>query len=179
MFLDRTFNSLKREKRCLTPVRFVVQEHHARQVHFDLRLEIAGVLKSWALPKGPSMDPSDKRLAVMVEDHPVQYFDFEGIIPAGYAGAGPVIVWDHGICVMSDGTDPEEALAKGKMVFELSGNVLKGGFSLVRMKGSGDKNWLLIKKMDAFSHPGWALRRALTKERERALQERVPPCQMV
>jgi bifunctional non-homologous end joining protein LigD len=160
-------------------MRFVVQEHHARQVHFDFRLEIARVLKSWAVPKGPSMDPSDKRLAVMVEDHPVQYFDFEGIIPAGYAGAGPVIVWDYGTCMVCHVTDPEEALAKGKVVFDLSGNMLKGGFSLVRMKGGGGKNWLLIKKRDAFSHPGWVLKRALTKERERALQERVPPCQTV
>jgi bifunctional non-homologous end joining protein LigD len=160
-------------------MRFVVQEHHARQVHFDFRLEIAGVLKSWALPKGPSMDCSDKRLAVMVEDHPLEYFDFEGIIPEGCPGAGPVLVWDHGICVISDGTDPEEALAKGKVVFELSGNVLKGGFFLVRMKGGEDKNWLLIKKRDAYSRPGWVLKRELTKERERRLQERVPPCQTV
>ncbi len=158
-------------------LRFVVQEHHARQLHFDFRLEMAGVLKSWAVPKGPSLNPAEKRLAVMVHDHPVDYFDFEGIIPAGHSGAGPVLVWDQGEYRLLEGDDPLQALEAGKIVMELHGAILKGGFTLVKMKGRGDKNWLLIKKKDRHSQPGWTLQQTLTKEKESRLRERVPPCE--
>jgi bifunctional non-homologous end joining protein LigD len=157
-------------------MRFLVQEHHARQLHFDFRLEMAGVLKSWALPKGPSLDPSDKRLAVMVDDHPVEYFGFEGIIPAGQYGAGAVVVWDQGEYDLLEEDDPLEALNRGKIVIELRGETLKGGFALIKMKGRGEKNWLLIKKKDDHSRAGWSLARALTKEKKAVLKEKTPPC---
>jgi len=157
-------------------MRFLVQEHHARQLHYDFRLEIAGVLKSWALPKGPSLNPADKRLAVMVDDHSLEYFGFEGIIPAGQYGAGIVVIWDQGEYSLLEGNDPLEAIKSNKIVFELRGKILKGGFTLVKMKGRGENNWLLIKKKDAHSQAKWALQRALTKEKEATLRERVPPC---
>ena len=115
--------------------RFVVHEHHAKRLHFDVRLEIGGVLKSWAVPKGPSMDPTDKRLAVMVDDHELSYIDFEGEIPEGNYGAGRVLIWDAGIFAPVDTDDPKRALADGRLHFELSGKRLKGGFTLARMKG--------------------------------------------
>lgn len=161
-----------------TKMRFVVQEHHARQLHYDFRLEMAGILKSWALPKGPSLNPTDKRLAVMVDDHPVEYFDFEGIIPAGYSGGGAVVVWDQGEYILPEGNDPVKALEGGKIVMKLSGKILKGGFTLVKMKGRGEKNWLLIKKKDEYSQTGWSLKQALTKEKESTLQEKMPPCEV-
>ncbi|MCK4389346.1 MAG: 3'-phosphoesterase [Desulfobacterales bacterium] len=161
-----------------TRMRFLVQEHHARQLHYDFRLEMSGVLKSWALPKGPSLNPADKRLAVMVDDHPLEYFGFEGIIPAGHYGAGAVVVWDQGEYSLLEGADPAKALESGKMVIELHGMILKGGFTLVKMKGRGENNWLLIKKKDAYSQAKWILPRALTKEKEAGLQERVPPCKV-
>jgi bifunctional non-homologous end joining protein LigD len=157
-------------------MRFLVQEHHARKLHYDFRLEMAGVLKSWALPKGPSLNPADKRLAVMVDDHPLEYFGFEGIIPAGQYGAGAVVVWDQGEYRFPGGEGPLEALEHGKMVIELHGKILKGRFTLVKMKGRGENNWLLIKKQDAYSRTEWTLPRALTKEKEATLQDRVPPC---
>lgn len=157
-------------------MRFLVQEHHARQLHYDFRLEMAGILKSWALPKGPSLDPADKRLAVMVDDHDLEYYGFEGIIPPGHYGAGPVLTWDKGTYALLESGNPLEALACGKIAFELHGKILKGEFALVRMKGRGEKNWLLIKKKDSHSRDGWALARALTKEKEAALEVRVPPC---
>ena len=144
-------------------MRFVVQEHHARQLHYDFRLEMAGVLKSWALPKGPSLNPADKRLAVMVEDHTVEYYDFEGIIPQGQYGAGAVIVWDSGDYSVPEGNDPVGALDRGKIVLELCGKILKGGFTLVKMNGRGEKNWLLIKKKDKHSDTNWTLKQALTE----------------
>ncbi len=156
--------------------RFLVQEHHARNLHYDFRLEMAGVLKSWALPKGPSMDPADKRLAVMVDDHSPDYFGFEGIIPAGQYGAGAVVVWDQGPYRLLEGSDPLKALEQGKIIIELSGKILKGAFTLVKMQGRGDKNWLLIKKRDAHSLTEWTIQRALTKTKEATLQERMPPC---
>jgi bifunctional non-homologous end joining protein LigD len=137
---------------------------------------MAGVLKSWALPKGPSLNPSDKRLAVMVDDHSLEYFAFEGIIPAGQYGAGAVVVWDQGEYRLLEGDDPLEALQGGKMIIELRGKILKGGFALVKMKGRGESNWLLIKKKDAHSVDDWEIRPALTKEKQAALKERVPPC---
>ena len=144
-------------------MRFVVQEHHAKQLHYDFRLEMAGVLKSWALPKGPSLNPADKRLAVMVEDHMVEYYDFEGIIPQGEYGAGAVIVWDSGDYTVPGGNDPVGDRDRGKIVLELFGKILKGGFTLVKMKGRGEKNWLLIKKKDEHSDTSWTLKRALTE----------------
>jgi bifunctional non-homologous end joining protein LigD len=157
-------------------MRFLVHEHHARRLHYDLRLEIAGVLKSWVLPKGPSLNPADKRLAVMVDDHPLEYFGFEGIIPAGRYGAGIVVVWDLGEYSLLEGDDPLDALERGKILVELRGKILKGHFTLVKMKGRGENNWLLIKKKDAYSQASWALPLALTKEKEATLEERVPPC---
>jgi bifunctional non-homologous end joining protein LigD len=159
-------------------MRFMIQEHHARQLHYDFRLEMAGVLKSWALPKGPSLNPADKRLAVLVDDHPLEYFGFEGIIPAGYYGAGAVAVWDSGDYGLLEGDDPLKAFEGGKIILDLHGKVLKGGFSLVKMKGRGEKNWLLIKKKDAFSAAKWKLEQALTKERKVRLKEIEPPCEV-
>lgn len=159
-------------------MRFVVQEHHARHLHYDFRLELGGILKSWALPKGPSLNPAEKRLAVMVHDHPMAYFDFEGIIPAGQPGAGPVLVWDYGEYSLLEGDNPLKALASGKIVMELRGKILKGGFVLVKMKGRGDNNWLLIKMKDAYSLTSWTLHQALTEEKEKRLQEKVPPCEV-
>ena len=165
-------------KDSLAKMRFVVQEHHARQVHYDFRLEMGGVLKSWALPKGPSMNPAEKRLAVMVNDHPLEYFDFEGIIPAGQSGAGPVVVWDHGAYELLAGDDPVKALEAGKLVMGLRGKILQGGFTLVQMKGRGQKNWLLIKKKDEYSRTDWTIPQALTEQKKRSLREKVPPCEI-
>jgi len=139
--------------------RFVVHEHHASRLHFDLRLEIDGVLKSWAVPKGPSMNPADKRLAILVEDHPIEYLTFKGEIPSGQYGAGRVYVWDSGTFEPKN-PDPLRDLEKGQLEFTLHGKVLKGGFALVEMKGrrSGDKQlWLLIKMKDSFADPDWKL----------------------
>jgi bifunctional non-homologous end joining protein LigD len=127
---------------------FVVQKHSARRLHYDFRLEVDGVLKSWAVPKGPSFDPAVKRLAVAVEDHPLDYADFEGVIPEGQYGAGTVAVWDHGNYEPKDDTDVAAALAEGELKFELEGRKLKGIWVLVRMRG---KNWLLIKHQDRYA----------------------------
>lgn len=123
---------------------FVVQKHAARRLHYDLRLEMDGVLKSWAVPRGPSFDPTVKRLAVMTEDHPLDYKDFEGVIPAGNYGAGAMIVWDRGSWVPIE--EPGATLEEGKLLFELRGHKLRGVFTLVKTKG--DNEWLLIKKPD-------------------------------
>jgi bifunctional non-homologous end joining protein LigD len=127
---------------------FVVHQHAARRLHFDLRLEMEGVLRSWAVPKGPSYDTAEKRLAVHVEDHPLEYGDFEGLIPQGNYGAGAVIVWDRGEWVSVG--DPLEGLAKGKLLFELRGYKLRGMWTLVKLKKS-EKDWLLIKERDAWA----------------------------
>ena len=126
---------------------FVVQKHSARNLHWDLRLESDGVLLSWAVPKGPSPNPADKRLAVHVEDHPLDYADFEGVIPEGEYGAGPVIVWDKGIWIPLE--DEREGLEKGKLLFELRGYKLRGRWTLVKTKQS-EKSWLMIKERDGF-----------------------------
>ena len=124
---------------------FVVQEHHASHLHWDFRLEYDGVLKSWAIPKGPSMNPVDKRLAIQVEDHPLEYAQFEGTIPEGHYGAGHVMIWDSGNYEPTN--DMEMGLKKGVLSFILSGKRLQGEFSLVRFKkGDNPKNWLLIKR---------------------------------
>src|SRR2546423_4132909 len=131
---------------------FVVQKHAARRLHYDLRLELDGVLKSWAVTRGPSLSPNDKRLAVHVEDHPLDYAEFEGRIPEGEYGAGSVIVWDRG--QWSTEGDPHKQLAKGHLEFELKGTKLKGKWHLVHMKGrerSGKQNWLLIKVDDDYA----------------------------
>ncbi|CAN7439928.1 DNA ligase D [Aquipseudomonas alcaligenes] len=133
---------------------FVIQKHDARHLHYDFRLELDGTLKSWAVPKGPSLDPKDKRLAVHVEDHPLGYAEFEGSIPAGQYGAGDVIVWDRGI--WQPHGDPRAAYAAGKLTFTLVGEKLSGEWSLVRtrLRGSGDKEqWLLIKQDDEVARP--------------------------
>ena len=153
--------------------RFVVQKHDATRLHYDFRLEMEGVLKSWAVPKGPSLDPADKRLAMQVEDHPVSYFDFEGNIPEGNYGAGSVMVWDVGTWqplspVQKDGkyvpgteADAAAMLAKGDLKFRLDGQRLKGDFALVKMKGrrpgSKGNEWLLIKKHDQYVEEGYEI----------------------
>lgn len=129
--------------------RYVIQKHDARSLHYDLRLELDGVLKSWALPKGPSLDPGDKRLAVRTEDHPVEYAGFEGVIPEGY-GAGTVLLWDRG--EWEPESDAEEGLEKGELKFALKGERLKGGFALVRFKTKDEREtWLLIKERDKYA----------------------------
>src|SRR5688572_5396055 len=133
---------------------FVVQKHAASRLHFDFRLEHDGTLKSWAVPKGPSLDPSVKSLAVQVEDHPLEYAGFEGVIPQGEYGGGTVMVWDRG--VWEPEADPEKSLKQGKLKFTVPGEKLHGSWALVRMGGrAGDdgKNWLLIKHRDKYARP--------------------------
>lgn len=133
--------------------RFVVQKHDASRLHYDFRLELGGVLKSWAVPKGPCLDPSQKRLAVQVEDHPLEYADFEGIIPAGEYGGGTVMVWDRG--TWHSIGDPQAGYAAGRLKFSLEGNKLKGDWALVRTNrpGKGPPQWLLIKHRDRAARP--------------------------
>ena len=151
--------------------RFVVQRHRATRLHYDFRLEMNGVLKSWAVPKGPSLDPADKRLAMQVEDHPVSYFDFEGIIPEGNYGAGTVMVWDvgtweplspepvNGAYVAGTDAEADAMLKKGDLKFRLKGKRLNGDFALVHIKsrrpGTKGTEWLMIKKHDDFETPGF------------------------
>ena len=135
---------------------FVVQRHHASHLHYDFRLQLEGVLKSWAVPKGPSMVAGEKRLAVMVEDHPLPYGKFYGEIPEGNYGAGNVEIWDSGTYMpLIENTNAEKLLLaqlnKGDLKFILRGTQLKGAFALVRMNDGKDKNWLLIKKQDEFA----------------------------
>jgi bifunctional non-homologous end joining protein LigD len=146
--LDQTPEPAPRLRRSRSGRLFVVQKHRARQLHYDFRLEVDGVLKSWSVPKGPSLDPSVKRLAVEVEDHPVDYADFEGVIPEGEYGAGAVMVWDRGTYRPEAGQDVATALRKGRLTFALEGRKLKGGFSLVRLRR---RNWLLVKRRDRYA----------------------------
>jgi bifunctional non-homologous end joining protein LigD len=133
--------------------RFVVQKHAASRLHYDFRLELDGTLKSWAVPKGPSLDPADKRLAMQTEDHPVDYADFEGVIPEGEYGGGSVVVWDHGTWQPVD--DPRAGMKKGRLAFTLDGEKLHGRWSLVQIRGraarDAGKSWLLIKGRDDFA----------------------------
>ena len=157
-------------------MKFVIHEHHATRLHYDFRLEVGGVLKSWAIPKGPSMNPAEKRLAVMMEDHPLEYGNFEGIIPQGHYGAGSVLIWDTGE-FESEG-DPEAGLKKSKLTFTLNGKKLKGSFSLVLMKDRGTgKEWLLIKTQDAFAQTDWVVKEELTPAKKKQLKEKIPPCE--
>ena len=159
---------------------FTVQKHAASSLHYDFRLEMSGVLKSWAVPKGPSLDPTDKRLAVMTEDHPLEYAAFEGTIPEGEYGGGTVMLWDfgwwepdlawmneaahkgrHGAPASVSETSAEStpvdlgaALAKGELKLVLHGHKLSGSWALVQMKGRGEKNWLLLKHRDGSARPG-------------------------
>ncbi|MBI4474110.1 MAG: DNA ligase, partial [Acidobacteria bacterium] len=129
---------------------FVIQKHHATRLHYDLRLEMEGVLRSWAVPKGPSFNPADKRLAMLTEDHPIDYGGFEGIIPKGNYGAGKVIIWDHGTYEMVDPETPEKGWKKGKFHVVLKGKKLKGEWVLVR--GSRDpKGWIFFKVRDQYA----------------------------
>jgi bifunctional non-homologous end joining protein LigD len=145
---------VRREKKKLI---FVVQRHHASHLHYDFRLELGGTLKSWAVPKGPSLNPKDKRLAMMVEDHPIEYATFEGDIPAGNYGAGHVDIWDHGTYepIDEDGNiitsaEFDRALHSGSIKFRIKGRKLKGDFALVNMK-KDEKTWLLIKHRDKYA----------------------------
>lgn len=137
---------------------FVVQRHKASHLHYDFRLELDGVLKSWAVPKGPSLNPSDKRLAMMVEDHPYDYKDFKGIIPEGNYGAGIVEIWDKGYYTAIDSKDVKTSekairagLKVGNLKINMHGKKLKGEFALVKLKGKEDKSWLLIKHNDKYA----------------------------
>ncbi len=161
---------------------FAVQKHAASNLHYDFRLEMGGVLKSWAVPKGPSLDPADKRLAVMVEDHPLEYAAFEGTIPEGEYGGGTVMLWDfgwwepdlawinaaatkrhhpagsvHETSATENAVDPEKELATGELKFILHGHKLSGSWALVQMKGRGAKNWLLLKHRDDGARTGYDL----------------------
>ncbi|MBX4190267.1 DNA ligase [Candidatus Parcubacteria bacterium] len=140
----------KKHKRLL----FVIHKHDATRLHYDFRLEMDGTLKSWAVPKGPSLNPQDKHLAIMVEDHPYEYRNFEGVIPEGNYGAGPVIIWDEGwYTARAETSNPEKELLKGlkegHITIVMHGKKLKGEFALVRT--SPQKNWLLIKKGDEYA----------------------------
>ncbi|MDQ2866667.1 MAG: non-homologous end-joining DNA ligase [Candidatus Eremiobacteraeota bacterium] len=139
-------------------LRFVIQKHDATRLHYDFRLEAAGVLASWAVPKGPTLVPGERRLAMHVEDHPMDYRDFEGVIPSGQYGAGEVIVWDNGTYELAEGTDPAREIEGGKIKFIMSGEKLRGMFTLVRMKpkeGERGDPWLLIKDRDGNDPKSW------------------------
>lgn len=141
--------------------RFVVQRHRARALHYDLRLEIGGVLVSWAVPKGPTLDPAKRRLAVKVGDHALEYGDYEGLVPEGDRDGGDVIVWDRGTWTPADPTvDPATAVSNGELHLDLDGEKLRGRFVLVRSPGRrgarpGVDEWLLLHKRDEHAVPGW------------------------
>jgi bifunctional non-homologous end joining protein LigD len=160
------------------PPRFVVHEHKASRLHYDFRLEMGGVLKSWAIPKGPSMNPVDKHLAVMVPDHRVGYIDFEGIIQEGNYGAGPVVVWDSGTYEAVEPCTPTDQLETGELAFVLHGKKLRGTFVLTRLaRGETGKEWLLIKQKDTHADPAWKLKTELTPARLQKLGAKTPPCE--
>ncbi|MFZ0862393.1 MAG: DNA polymerase ligase N-terminal domain-containing protein [Candidatus Sulfotelmatobacter sp.] len=141
---------------------FVVQKHDASRLHYDFRLEIGGVLASWAVPKGPSLNPADKRLAIRTEDHPIEYADFEGVIPEGQYGAGTVMVWDRGTYEPEGDASPEQQLAQGEVKVVLHGRKLRGAFVLFRpgkraATPKQEARWLLIKRRDEYSDPSWEI----------------------
>lgn len=155
---DETSEPKGKTKKSKEKLIFVIQRHAASRLHYDFRLEMEGVLKSWAVPKGPSLDPKDKRLAMMVEDHPYDYKDFEGNIPEGNYGAGQVEVWDSGTyepleenSKLSDEKELLKELHAGSLKFILHGKKLNGEFALVKMKNTDDNSWLLIKHKDEFA----------------------------
>jgi len=155
---DETSEPKGKAKKSKDKLIFVIQRHAASRLHYDFRLEMEGVLKSWAVPKGPSLDPKDKRLAMMVEDHPYDYKDFEGNIPEGNYGAGQVEVWDSGTyepldesSQLSDEKELLKELKAGSLKFILHGKKLKGEFALVKMKNAENNAWLLIKHKDDFA----------------------------
>jgi bifunctional non-homologous end joining protein LigD len=150
--------------------KFIVHEHHATRLHFDFRLEMEGVLKSWAVPKGPSMNPKDKRLAIMVDDHTLEYSSFEGIIQDGQYGSGAVVIWDNGDYELLKGD-----IREGRIEFYLKGKRLYGEFSLIKMSGK-QKEWLLIKKQDQFVQPDFMMKTILTPELRKTLKVTIPPC---
>jgi bifunctional non-homologous end joining protein LigD len=150
-----------RQRRSRRKSIFVVQKHDASHLHYDFRLEIDGVLVSWAVPKGPTLDPSSKRFATMTEDHPVEYADFEGVIPEGHYGAGTVMVWDRGTYEPEGNSPPEEQLDNGELKIKLQGKKLRGAFVFVHMgRGSArpreKSHWLLIKRKDQWADSKWS-----------------------
>lgn len=155
--------------------RFVVQEHQASTHHYDFRLEMGGVLKSWAVPKGPSMNPADKRLAIQVPDHNLKHFNYQGIIPEDSYGAGPVIKWDSGTYQALEDKSPTTQLKAGHIHFKLKGKKLKGEFSLIKLKGRA-KQWLLIKVKDPHADPKWKIKKELTQAKIKTLKVKTPPC---
>jgi bifunctional non-homologous end joining protein LigD len=149
----------RKDSRTGRPPLFVVQRHSASRLHYDFRLEIGGVLASWAVPKGPSMRTADKRLAVRTEDHPLDYASFEGVIPEGHYGAGTVMVWDLGPYAIEGDAPAGRQLAEGELKIVLAGKKLRGSFVLIR---SDDKRWLLIKRRDQYAQRSWDIE-SLTK----------------
>ncbi|MDW8001690.1 MAG: DNA polymerase ligase N-terminal domain-containing protein [Deltaproteobacteria bacterium] len=145
---------------------FVVHEHHARKLHYDLRLEMEGVLKSWAIPKGPTLSPKDKRLAVLVDDHPIEYADFEGVIPEGSYGAGPVLIWDKGIYKLVKGS-----LDEGILEVSMEGRILKGLFVLTKLKNKKN-DWLFVKKKDEYADYSFELKPLLSPEKAKEIKSR-------
>jgi bifunctional non-homologous end joining protein LigD len=143
--------------------RFVIHEHHATRLHWDLRLEMGGVYKSWAVPKGPSMNPADKRLAVIQPDHSIEYGSFEGTLPEGTYGAGEVRIWDNG--KYETDSDPEAQVKKGKFVFTFFGLKIRGEFALIKMHSQED-NWLLIKHDDQFTDLDWEIEPVLEPQKK-------------
>src|ERR1039457_3379929 len=160
--------------------RFYVQRHDATRLHYDFRLEIGGVLVSWAVPKGPSLEPLSKVLAMHVEDHPLDYGPFEGNIPKGEYGGGSVMLWDHGTWeLLGTGTAPEQ-IARGDLKFRLHGEKIKGEFAIILMRGRGKGNeWLLIKKKDQEAQPGWKIEdhaySVSTGRTQQEIAENMPP----
>src|SRR5437870_8890925 len=159
---------------------FVVQKHAARRLHYDFRLAINGTLKSWAVPKGPSLSASDKRLAVQTEDHPLEYGNFEGKIPEGNYGAGTVMVWDRGTFHLEGNLGALKQLEKGEIKFSLNGEKLRGSFVLVKLKQSEKGNeWLMIKHKDAAEDSSWNIDEhdgsALTRRTMEEIKEELPP----
>lgn len=144
----KTAEPRPRRARTRGALRFVVQKHRATALHYDFRLEAHGTMRSWAVPKGPSFDPKQRRLAMEVEDHPLEYANFEGIIPEGEYGGGTVMIWDEGVWAPMEDIDPAKAIDSGEIRFVLSGKKLKGSWTLV---STGDRKWLLMKRRDEFA----------------------------